>query len=271
VSTSRAVILARGLGSRIRAADEGAALTPEQARAADAGLKAMMPIGRRPFLDYLLSAVADAGLRQVALVVAPEHGTVRRYYEEAARPSRLTIDFVVQPRAEGTADAVLAAEAWTRGDAFLVLNGDTLYPAPVLREVAALAGPGLAAFDAADLARTGNIERDRIRAFALAEVDEEGWLRGIVEKPPAEEIERAGAGARVSLNCWRFDRHIFDACRDVPRSVRGEREIPTAVMRAIEQGVRFRAVQAGGPLLDLSQRADAVAIGRRLAGVTPRP
>ena len=50
-----------------------ARLTPDQQRAADAGRKAMMPINGRPFLDYVLSALADAGIRHVALVVAPDH------------------------------------------------------------------------------------------------------------------------------------------------------------------------------------------------------
>src|SRR5688572_15286855 len=63
-----AVVLARGLGRRMQetpGSDE-AALTPEQKAAASAGLKSMMPVaepGRpaRPFLDYVLSELADAG------------------------------------------------------------------------------------------------------------------------------------------------------------------------------------------------------------------
>ena len=63
MSTTCAVVLARGLGSRtsvhlIRELN----LTVAQARAADAGLKAMMPVNGRPFLDYVLSALADAGV-----------------------------------------------------------------------------------------------------------------------------------------------------------------------------------------------------------------
>ncbi len=53
------------------------ALSETQQRAADAGLKAMMPIAGRPFLDYLLSALADAGIREVALVVAPDHAALQ--------------------------------------------------------------------------------------------------------------------------------------------------------------------------------------------------
>ena len=58
----RAVILAAGLDTRMQRADESARMSPEQRRVADSGVKAMIPIAR-PFLDYVLSALADAGFR----------------------------------------------------------------------------------------------------------------------------------------------------------------------------------------------------------------
>ena len=111
MTTARAIVLARGLGTRMRASDPSARLTPEQHRAADAGLKAMIPLNGRPFLDYILSSLADAGIRHVALVVAPDHSALRDYYSAIA-PVRIRLDYVVQERPLGTADAVLAAEAW---------------------------------------------------------------------------------------------------------------------------------------------------------------
>jgi len=76
---------------------------------------------------------------------------------------------------------------------------------------------------------------------------------------------------KVSMNCWRFDTRIFAACRDVPRSPRGEYELPEAVGLAMRRGLRLRAVPARGPVLDLSRRADAGEVERRLAGAVPRP
>jgi glucose-1-phosphate thymidylyltransferase len=268
VTTTSAVVLAAGLGTRMRTADSGAPLTEEQRRAADAGMKAMMPIGGRPFLDYVLSAAADAGLRRVGIVVAPDHAALRRYYDVTAPPSRITLDFLVQQEPRGTADAVLAAEAWAGGGPFLVMNADNLYPVPALRELAGLDEPGLPGFDRDDLVRTGNIEPARLGAFALVDVDDRGYLRRIVEKPGPEY---ARSHALISMNVWRFDTRIFDACRRVPRSPRGEYELPLAVGFAAGQGVRFRVLPAAGPVLDLSQRADAAEVARRLARVAPNP
>jgi glucose-1-phosphate thymidylyltransferase len=176
---------------------------------------------------------------------------------------------VVQEEPRGTADAVLAAEAWTGGADFLALNADNLYPPPVLAELARLGEPGLPAFAASELERTGNIPVERVRAFASIEVDDQGYLARIVEKPAA--LAPDSAELLVSMNCWRFDARIFRACRDVPRSARGEFELPEAVGLAMASGVRFKTFRARGPVLDLSRRADAADVGRRLAGVIPRP
>ena len=264
----RALVLARGLGTRMRSADADAFLTDEQRRAADAGHKAMMPIAGRPFLDYVLSAIADAGISRVGLVVAPEHEVLRRHYTITAAPVRLAIDFVVQEEPRGTADAVLCAAGWAGDDPFLVMNGDNLYPSAVLGQLAHAGEPALPGFDRDELVQSSNIEAARVNAFALIDVDREGYLAGIVEKP---EPGAAGPGALVSMNCWRFDSRIFDACRQVPRSPRGEYELPLAVGHAVRQGVRFRVLPAAGPVLDLSQRADAAEVSRRLSALVPQP
>src|SRR5512134_1800383 len=108
IAMDKAVILARGLGTRMRREDAAAALDERQRAAAETGVKALIPIDR-PFLDYVLSALADAGYRQVCLVVAPDHAAIRGYYRQAGL-ARLTLDFAVQVEPRGTADAVAAAE-----------------------------------------------------------------------------------------------------------------------------------------------------------------
>jgi len=170
---TRAVVLARGLGTRMRVRDGLASLTPEQQRAADAGLKAMMPINGHAFLAYVLSAIADAGYRDVALVVAPDHDMLARYFADTP-PQRVRVSFLVQPEPRGTADAVLAAEPWAGTDPFLVMNADNLYPVAALRDLGSLDSPGFPAFDANDLVATSNIPAERIRAFALVELDDDG-------------------------------------------------------------------------------------------------
>jgi dTDP-glucose pyrophosphorylase len=257
----RAVVLARGLGTRMRTPDPGAPLSDAQRRA------------------------ADAGIADLALVVAPDHDEMRRHYATHP-PARVTLAFVVQPEPLGTANAVAAVEPWASGAPFLAMNADNLYPVPALQALVALDEPGLPAFDAEDLVRTSNIPAERIYSFAIIETDTDGYLTGIIEKPndiPAEADlppkggshsalrVASGFSRKVSMNCWRFDARIFAACRDVPRSARGEFELPEAVGLASGRGVRFKAIPARGPVLDLSRRADTADVERRLAGRAPQP
>ncbi|HET9265451.1 MAG TPA: nucleotidyltransferase family protein [Vicinamibacterales bacterium] len=268
--TSRAIVLARGLGRRMQQRDAAATMTEDQLRAADAGLKAVMPVGGRPFLDFILGSLADAGVSDVALVVAPEHEAVRRYYaDHPAKRSRLA--FVVQQEAIGTANAVLAAERWTAGVPFLVMNADNLYPTDALQRLAALNEPGLPVFARDDLVGTSNIPDDRVLSFALLDVDSNGYLMDIIEKPSPQQLAAAGPSAPVSMNCWRFDAGIFRFCREIPRSTRNEFELPEAVGLAVRHGLRFKTVAARGPVLDLSRRSDTAEVERRLSGVVPRP
>jgi dTDP-glucose pyrophosphorylase len=267
----KAVVLARGKGTRMQQADAAAAVDPAQARVADSGLKAMIPF-RRPFLDYVLSSLADAGCTDICLVIGPEHDTVRNYYERTQPPERVRVSFAIQEEPHGTADALLAAEGFTAGGPFLVLNADNYYPVDVLRALVELDGPGLPAFDRSALLERSNIDPIRVRSFALLTIDEHGDLRDLVEKPDPDTFARFGDDVRVSMNCWRFSPAIFVACRRVEPSPRGELELPNAVRYAVRTlGERFRTIPVEAGVLDLSRREDIAEVERRLADVDPRP
>jgi glucose-1-phosphate thymidylyltransferase len=265
------VVLARGLGRRMRQGDADAGLAPAQRRAAEAGQKAMMPVGDsgRPFLDYVLSTLADAGCGDVVLVVAPDHDAMCERYA-ASRLTRVSVRFAVQAEADGTARAVLAAEPLVGDRPFLVLNADNLYPVDVLRALTGLDGPGVPAFERARLVAESGFPESRVAQFAVLHVDADRWLAGIEEKPDRQDLDASGPGALISMNVWRFDRRIFDACRDVPRSARGEYELPEAVGLAVSRGMRVRVLAARGAVLDLSGRADVARVSAQLSEWEPR-
>ncbi|NCC94511.1 MAG: hypothetical protein EOM10_14745, partial [Opitutae bacterium] len=106
------------------------------------GVKALIPIDR-PFLDYVLTVVADAGYRRICLVIGPEHRELREYYS-AVRAARLHIEFAVQQRPLGTADAVLAAQSFAQGEPFLMINSDNHYPQVALEGLRKAGGPAVA-------------------------------------------------------------------------------------------------------------------------------
>jgi dTDP-glucose pyrophosphorylase len=272
MTTSQAVILARGLGTRMRRSD-GAALSAAESAVADTGVKALMPTGEHavPFLDFVLSALADAGIGEVVIVVGPGPSALReRYVREP--PARLAVRFAVQEQPRGTADAALAACDAVRNAPFLVLNADNYYSPSALGAAARIGECGLVAYEAESLAAQSGIERDRILRYALIDIGPDDILRSIREKPAADDPLAAAPERWVSMNLWSFTPVIFEACQRVRPSQRGELELQDAVSIAMRDlRVPFRVVRMRDSVLDLSQRADVAQVSDRLSGVRPRP
>lgn len=266
----KAVILSRGLGTRMRRA-AGVTLDDRQQRAADLGLKAMMPVGEdgpdgaaRPFVDHVISELADAGLTDICLVIGPEHGLVRDYYA-AQQLERVRISFAGQAEALGTADAVRAAREFAGGERFVMINADNFYPAEAVRALVRAPGTATVGFDAAAMIEKSNIPAERIAAFAILHTDDDGHLIDLIEKPAPEVVERFGPHARISMNCFLFGPSIFTACDAIGPSARGEYEIVDAVRWLISSGEPVTVVPAAEGVLDMSGRTDVPLVAAALA------
>jgi len=262
----KAVILARGLGTRMRRDDAAVGLDPTQAATAAAGLKVLMPLGGRPFVHYVLAALAEAGYEEVCLVIGPDRPAVRDHFEREVRPKRIRIAFAVQERPLGTADAVLAAEAFAGADRFLVINSDNYYPIEAYRGLREAEGAGIAAFWRKALVTEGNLRSERVAGFPIIERDAAGYVTRLVE--PGEAAVTPDDDALISMNCWMFTPRIFAACRAIAPSPNGELEIQAAVRHAMGAlGERFRVLALRAPVLDLTARGDVAYVTGRLAGV----
>lgn len=270
MTVTRAVVLAAGRGTRMQAAAVGPVLDAAQAAAADAGIKALIPVGR-PLLEHLLTALADAGIDEVCLVVGPSTSAAIRAHVATLRPTRLSIVFAEQATPRGTADALLAAAAWIGDAPFLVLNADNLYPVAAIRTLAAIGGDAVVGWPGDTLVAEGNIPAARIRHFALLVPDHDGALAAVLEKPDDADRAQLGDRALVGMNLWAFTPTILEACRRTTPSVRGELELPDAVRHLMAlPGHRVRVVPGTGGVLDLSSRHDIAEVAARLAGRTVR-
>ncbi len=269
MAITRAVILARGLGTRMRRADSSALLDAGQSSAADGGLKSMIPIGR-PFLDHVMHGLADAGITDVCLVIGPEHRAIIDYYQSLSY-ERVHVDFAIQELPTGTAGAVAAAESFANGAPFLTLNGDNYYPVDAIRMLAEHDASGTVGFDVAGLVANSNIPAERVRQFALLQRDGMGQLTKLVEKPDDATYNKMLAHALVSMNLWAFTSVIFEACKRVTLSERGELELQAAVRIAMSEfGERFHVWYSDEGVLDLSTRGDIASVASVLRDQTVR-
>lgn len=256
--TEKAVILARGLGTRMRAPAPGSQLTAEQELIASAGLKSLMPLaGGRTLLDMIIERLYDAGFTQVCLVIGPEHEAIRSHRFD----QRVEVSFAVQSEALGTADAVLAAEEFvSETDLFLVINSDNLYPTSGLALLRRERLPSVLAFEREALIEKSNIPPERIAKFATIEIGPNGELASVLEKPRIVDRE-----SLISMNAWIFSRRIFDACRKISLSERGEYELTAAVQFLVDDNIEaFRTIRIAAGVLDLSSRTDVPELQARL-------
>jgi NDP-sugar pyrophosphorylase family protein len=246
------VILAAGVSSRMKKSTESAssvdAMLSDDARTKP---KSMIGVGtdRRPFLDFLLSNVREAGYRDVVLVLGEGDHATREYYFPPGRPVRfpgLLLTSVLQAippgrkKPLGTADALLGAlkaRADWKGKKFTVCNSDNLYSVRALRLL--LENPrecALIDYDRAAL----RFEQSRFEQFSVIWKDANGCLTRITEKPSAGELAAAPdptGRIGVSMNIFRFsyDR-IIPFLEQVPlHPVRAEKELPVAVMMLVER------------------------------------
>jgi glucose-1-phosphate thymidylyltransferase len=113
-------------------------------------------------------------------------------------------------------------------------------------------------FKLESLISSGNFGPERIKSFAVMEVDDYLNLIRIVEKPESPEAYRTRYGVLVNMNLWRFSPVIFEACRRVkPHPVRGELELTAAVQLMIDEdlcGVKVTPLDSWA--LDLTYSAD---------------
>ena len=265
----KAVILARGLGSRMRREDAAAALDPAPGLRGRDGRQGDDP--DRPAVSRLraLRRSRTPAARKSASSSGPSTAPCATTTRSESPPRRIRVAFAVQDRPLGTADALLAAEAFAGGEDFLVVNSDNYYPVRALARSAPAVRARHGAFRADGAARA---QQHRARPHAVVR-----RLRRHGRRIPRRRSSRSrtrrrsrppGPNPWISMNCWRFSPAIFEPCRATPLSPRGEKELPRAVDEAVAAGrIRIRVLRCRDGVLDLSRRADIASVAERLRGV----
>lgn len=280
------IILAGGMSSRMRSEADVGGIPRHHHEDASTRPKGMIRIGPggRPFLDFLLYHIREAGYRDVVIVLGEGGGTIRERYGVKDKHNQfhgLQISYAVQPIPEGrvkplgTADAVARAlrsrPDWS-GRKFTVCNSDNLYSVHVLAELLNSKDSGaLIDYDRDAL----GMSRDRVEQFAVVMKDGEGYVTDIVEKPDTTTLRAAaGAGGRigVSMNIFRLKTDlILPIAESLPlHSIRGERELPVAVGAMVHQYPKsIRAIPVSEPVPDLTSRKDIAAVEKHLETLFP--
>lgn len=200
----KAVILAAGEGVRMRP------LTYTRP-------KVMLPIANKPILEHLLLEVREVGIRDFIFIIGYHGETVRSYFGNG-RKWGVRIEYILQMKQLGTADALGMAQGFIDGK-FLLLNGDVL-----------VKGEDIARFISKEPVRIGVVEVEHPENLGVVEVVD-GKVRRILEKVPEPPSNLVNAGVYL------LEQSIFDAISRTEKSPRGEFEITDSLQFLINGGV----------------------------------
>ncbi|MBA2513025.1 MAG: glucose-1-phosphate thymidylyltransferase [Solirubrobacterales bacterium] len=206
----KGLILSGGKGTRLRPITHTSA-------------KQLVPVANKPVLFYGIEAMANAGIDDVGIIIAPETGDEIR--SEAGDGSRfgITITYIVQDEPLGLAHAVLTAEPFLGSDPFVMYLGDNLLQGGIADLVTAFR----------DHSPQALILLTPVPApenYGVAELDPGGGVKRLVEKPPEPATDLALVGV------YMFTSRIHEAARAIEPSPRGELEITDAIQWLVNQG-----------------------------------
>lgn len=209
----KALVLAGGKGTRLRP------ITFSMA-------KQLVPVANKPVLFYGLEAIAQAGIREVGIIVGE---TAREIQEAVGDGSRwgLEVTYIPQPEPLGLAHAVMVAEPYLGTTPFVMYLGDNLVTsgiAPLVQTFEERKPNALIL-----LAEVPNPQE-----FGVAQLEGERVVR-LIEKPKEPPSNLALVGVYL------FDSHIFEAVHAIQPSWRGELEITDAIQYLIDKGYRVES------------------------------
>jgi bifunctional UDP-N-acetylglucosamine pyrophosphorylase/glucosamine-1-phosphate N-acetyltransferase len=204
--------------------------------------KHMISVGGKPILEHCLDAVKACGINHVIIVVHYMADVIRQHFGSGEKFG-LEIEYFEQPSVLGTGNAVSVVEPFIEDD-FVLVYGDLLFTPEALKKVLNLHS---AKKPAATLAV---VPVERPEDYGVLEIERDGLVKRIIEKPAREEAPSNMANAGI----YTFSTEIFSKIRKIKASSRGEWEITDAIQLLIKEGGSVFAVEI--------PRADWFDIGR---------
>ena len=184
--------------------------------------KQLIPVANKPVLFRVIEAIRDAGIDEIGIVVGDTAADIK---EAVGRGGRWGVDvtYIHQEQPLGLAHAVKISEPFLGDDRFVMFLGDNVIEGGISPLISGFAGSEW----------NSQIVLTRIEhpeQYGVAELDEQGHVRRLVEKPKNPPSDLALVGI------YMFDENIHKAVTAIQPSWRGELEITDAIQWLVDNG-----------------------------------
>jgi glucose-1-phosphate thymidylyltransferase len=240
----KALVLSGGLGRRLRPITYSSA-------------KQLVPIANKPVLFYGLESIRHASITDVGIVVGDTEPAIRAAVGDGSAFD-LNVTYLRQDAPRGLAHAVVIARDFLGDDDFVMYLGDNF----IVGGIVSLVDEFASAQPDAQIMLTRVSDPHQ---FGMAELDGEGRVVALEEKPKQPKSELALAGVYI------FTAAVHEAVRHLKPSWRGELEITEAIQWLLDNGRNVRSTIVTGYWKDTGNVADMLEVNRMvLEGIDPR-
>jgi UTP--glucose-1-phosphate uridylyltransferase len=227
--------------------------------------KEMLPVGRKPVVQYVCEELTGAGLRRILFITGPGKTSLENHFDvneelvqllrESGKEELLTsLEFeraevqyfyTRQRKALGLGHAVLAARAFVGNEPFVVALGDSIIGLNRQSDVVRRMRQVFDDKQAAAVIALEEVPREEVRHYGIAKPRQAVGglieLADLVEKPnPADAPSTLAIAARYVLSP-----SIFEALDATPPGVGGEIQLTDAIRRLIREGGRAYGIVLG--------------------------
>lgn len=194
--------------------------------------KQLIPIANRPMLFYVIDDLVNAGIKDIGIIIGPNKEQIKKTVGNGSMWNA-KITYIDQDAPRGLAHCVLISKEFLGEEPFVMYLGDNLLKGGINTFVDK--------FNKSDneasimLTKVPDPER-----FGVAEVDGDGSVKRLVEKPKVPPSDLALVGI------YAFRPKIHEAVRDIKPSFRNELEITDAIQWLLEREFKVESSMVQG-------------------------